>query len=172
MINQIPFGFAFRHRIYYNTFIKRGHIMLWSFYEGKLSGKNPNALGRSFISKVFAGEYSKLGITWRTKISIEKGNDLLSFLIALEVAIKGKRYIFENYEGREISFIPNKEKNKEWEIIVKVGSNEKTGKLLFDEAKSLSKIMKGFLLEIGYVRKEVEETIAKRVEENIKDEIH
>ena len=145
--------------------------MLWSFYEGKLSGQNPNVLGRSFISEIFAGEYSKLGTTWLTKILIGKGDDLLSFLISLEMAIKGKRYAFENYQGQKISFTPNKEKNKEWEIIVKVGSNEKTGKLLFDEAKSLSKIMKGFLIEIGYVKKEVEETIATRVEENIKGEI-
>ena len=159
----IPFGFALRHKIYYNPHIKRGHLLLWSFYKGKLSGKDPNKLGRGFSGQLFASEYSKLGTTRHTKIPIGKGNELLSFLAAFEIAIKGKKYIFDSYEGREISFTPNKEKDREWEILVKIGINENTGKLLYSEAKTLGKIMEGLLREIGYEKEEIEERVEKLI---------
>ena len=157
MIMRSSFGFASRHRIEFNQKTKQGLLLIWSYYDGFLRGKNPLIDGYgSSADEILALLLNKGVISYRVNLPLGGINDLLSILAAIALARHGKVFSFSNYEDRLVSFQPTKEGEQQIEVIhVKIRYNSNVGKLVGHEISELERVIKHFIINLGISGQEI-----------------
>ncbi len=165
MIISYPFGYALRHKIYYNTETKRGTVTFWSSYSGSLTGTDPTVNGDSFLPELFAHQNAFKGTLFGTnqysEIQIGDERDVFLLLAALVLSAKGRDFSFSSLEGRKLSFSLVIEGSAEKEIITIKVQYGKAGKLTLDEANRLEFITREILQKAGFSIEEIKEGVEK-----------
>ncbi len=170
MITWHLFGYANRHRIYYQTKIKHGSIRLWSSYTGLAVGADPTVNGDDLVTRYTASHGvindGIWGVNQYTEFQIGDAKDVLSLLAALIAIKNGRAYSFTNSEGRVISLSLAKEGKYEKDIITCNIQYGRSGKLTLDEAKDLETFAEEILLKLGFSDKEISGRINKIQEDS------
>jgi len=165
MIISYPFGYALRHKIYYNTETKRGTVTFWSSYNGSLTGTDPTANGDGILPELFAHQNALKGTLFGTnqysEIQIGDERDVFLLLAALVTSAKGKEFSFSSLEGRKLSFSLGIEGRAKKEIITVKVQYGKAGKLTLDEANRLEAITREILQKTGFSIEEINEGVEK-----------
>ena len=155
MIMRSSFGFASRHRIEFNQKTKQGLLLIWSYYDGFLRGKNPLIDGYGSSADELLALLLRV-IPYRVNLPLGGINDLLSILAAIALARHGKVFSFSNYEDRLVSFQPTKEGEQQIEVIhVKIRYNSNVGKLVGHEISELERVIKHFIINLGISGQEI-----------------
>jgi hypothetical protein len=149
------FGFASRHRIEFNQKTKQGLLLIWSYYDGFLSGKSPLIDGYGSSADEILALLLRV-VSYRVNLPLGGINDLLSILAAIALARQGKVFSFSNYEDRLVSFQPAKEGEQQIEVIhVKIRYNSNVGKLVGYEISELERVIKHFIINLGISGQEI-----------------
>lgn len=139
------FGFVRRHKIDYNVETKRGLITLWSYYNGSTLGTDTGNIGEGFLAELISYQFKRdwtFGSNHHIAFTIGDSEDLLRLITALELAKVGTVYAFSNCDDRKVStFFDYDEQGADGVIVVRVGSNERTGKITLGEAGILQNIL-------------------------------
>jgi hypothetical protein len=171
MIVRSSFGYAFRHKIRYDTDTKRGTLTLWSSYDGLQLGTDPTVNGESLLSQYFSRFASPIfgnpfyGANRNTEFQIGDEKDVFSILASLVMVKTGRKFSFLSNEGRMISFSLGKEGKQEKEIITVKIQYGNAGKLTLDEANTLEVTTREILQKLKYSNQDISE----RLESIMKD---
>lgn len=163
MIIRHNFGYAWRHKIYYDTATKRGTLTLWSSYSGSSSEAEAAENGTDLISELI-GQHEGLrdilfGVNRYSEFRLGDEEDLLHLLAGIIAVKMGEPYAFMSGEGRKIAF-SLEELGKSENVIINVQIQYgKDGHLSLGEAGALAAIAKEILISIGYSKAEIAEGI-------------